>query len=119
MSILRERIDAFVLEADRLSAEYFKANGYTFSLPPLHRANFSEKWAKVVVLEDRGAGSRVATSVYAFIALKDNVTRTLGVVKAGDIHKAASFSAPAKVSRGSVFSADFDNALTPNGIVYR
>ena len=58
------------------------------------------------------------SSVYAFIALQDGHTKTLGTLKAGDIHKPAGFKAPAKHARGNVFEADFRKALTANGIVY-
>jgi len=115
---LNAKIVEFVTAADEVVATYWKAQGFTFSAPPIHRADFlSDKWVRVVVLEERN-GERKVSSVYAFIALVDNSTKALGNVKAGDIHKAATFKAPAKHARGNVFEADFRKALTPHGIVY-
>jgi len=115
---MKDRIDAFVTRADEVTAEHWKQMGYTYSAPPTHRADFiSDKWARVVVLEERN-GKREPTSVYCFICLQDGFTKTLGALKAGDIHKAAGFKAPAKHARGSVFSDDFGKCLTAHGIVY-
>lgn len=109
--MLKERIDAFVKRADELVVAYWKQQGYTHPIRQ-HRADYiSDKWVRVVVIEDGKVGS-----VYGFIALVDNTTKSLGTVKAGDIHKAAGFKAPAKTARGSVFAEDFGNCLTPFGI---
>lgn len=114
---LQERIDLFVAMADKVTAEYWQANNFTHSQPSRHRADYiSDKWCRVVVLEDRG-GKWEDSSVYAFIALQDNVTKVLGAVKAGDVHKAATYKAAAKHARGNVFG-DFAGCLTPHGIVY-
>lgn len=113
-----KEIDDFVAAADEVAAEHWKRSGYTHSPPPRHRADYiSDRWARVVTLESRN-GEYVAGSVYAFIALADNETKSLGKVVAGDIHKAASYKAPAKRARGNVFSPDFRKALTPYGVVY-
>jgi hypothetical protein len=115
---LNAKIAEFVKAADEVTAEYWEAQKFTFSPPPRHRADFlSDKWVRVVTLEQRGEEWKVA-SVYAFIALVDNSTKALGNVKAGDVHKAASFKAPAKHARANVFDDDFRKALTSHGIVY-
>lgn len=57
-----------------------------------------------LVLDHRSGGGR---SVYAFIRLTDGENKTLGKVKAGDIHRPASYKIPAKHARASVFDADF------------
>lgn len=115
---LNARIALFVKTADEKVADHWKQSGYTFSPPPIHEALYtSDKWVKVVTKEHRG-GKYETSSVYAFIALQDYTTKGLGAVKAGDIHKAATFKAPAKHARGNVFREDFANALTAYGIVY-
>ncbi len=112
--VLNERIDAFVKHADKVTADYWARSGYTHSPAPTHRADYtSDRWVRVVVLERGQVGS-----VYAFIALQDGQTKALGNIKAGDIHKAASFKAPAKRARGSVFAEDFNKCATEFGIVY-
>lgn len=115
---LKERIDALVNKADELSADYYKRSNFTFAPPPKHRADYtSDKWARIVVMEERNGVVQV-TSVYCFVCLKDGFTKALGAVKAGDIHKAATFKAPAKHARGSVFQDNLGNSLTEHGAVY-
>lgn len=116
---LNARIEAFVKAADEIVAEYWQRQNFTFSPPPTHRADYlSDKWVRVVTVEHQHDGGQRDSSVYAFIALVDNTTKALGTVKPGDIHKAATFKAPAKHARGNVFAEDFRKALTPHGIVY-
>lgn len=115
---MKERIDAFVKCADEVTADYWKRMNYTHTVPPTHRADYiSDKWVRVVVVEERN-GQQVDSSVYAFICLQDYSTKALGILKAGDIHKAATFKVAAKHARGSVFQEDFCKCLTPHGIVY-
>ena len=57
-----------------------------------------------LILDSVSGGSR---SVYAFIRLTDGANKTLGAMKSGDIHKPATYKAPAKHARGNVFSDDF------------
>lgn len=115
---MKDRIDAFVKRADEVTAAHWQAMNYTFSPPPTHRADYiSDKWVRVVVVEERN-GKPCDSSVYCFICLQDGQTKALGILKAGDIHKAAGWKAPAKHARGSVFQADFGNCLTAHGIVY-
>lgn len=73
------------------------------------------KWAKLCVWNIK---TRCVTSVYGWVALHDNSTQTLGEVKAGDIHKAASFKAPAKTARGNVFLSSTWSCFEPHGIKY-
>lgn len=115
---IQDRINAFVAYANQLSIEHWNEQHFTYSNPPRRRADYlSEKWCRILVQEER-QGLYVDTSVYAFICLKDNQTKALGVLKAGDIHKAATFKAPAKHARGNVFFPDFGKCCTPYGIVY-
>jgi len=115
---LNTAIAEFVKAADEVTAEYWTKQNFTFSAPPRHRADFlSDKWVRVVTLEERN-GEWTVASVYAFIALVENTTKALGTVKPGDVHKAATFKAPAKHARANVFDADFRKALTSHGIVY-
>jgi hypothetical protein len=117
MNTLADRIAAFVLYCDKVSEDYWKRCGYTFSKVPKHKAVFSSKWCKVVTMEERN-GEYKESSVHSFICLQDGQTKNLGVLHIGDIHKPASYKAPAKIARGNVFSADFGNCNTGNGIVY-
>ena len=58
-------------------------------------------------------------SVYCFIALVDGNTKSMGSYSAGDIMKPATWKAPAKHSRGSVFADDFGlSCVGPYGVDY-
>jgi hypothetical protein len=50
--------------------------------------------------------------------LEDGSTKTLGNLKAGDIHKPSGWTAPAKHARGSVFAEDFGNCAQEYSIKY-
>ena len=115
---MKERIDAFVKHADKVTLDYWTRQGFTHAPAPTHRADYtSDKWVRVVTLEERN-GVPAVSSVYAFIALQDGQTKAQGNIKAGDIHKAATFKAPAKYARGSVFAEDFGRCANEYGIVY-
>jgi hypothetical protein len=63
--------------------------------------SISGQW---LALDQKHGGQKM---VYCFIRLTNGETKTLGTLKAGDIHKPASYKAPAKHARGSVFDPDF------------
>jgi len=111
---MKERIELLVETADKVAAVHWLRSGYMHSAPPTHRADYiSPKWCRIVTVEN-GKDS----SVYAFVCLQDGATKALGKLKAGDIHKAASFKVAAKHARGNVFADDFAKCLTEYGIVY-
>jgi hypothetical protein len=111
--MLKERIEAMVKRIGELIDQHWKDHGFSQE-KPTHRADYiSDKWCRIVVIE-RGE----VRSVYGFVCLQDYETKTLGKLKAGDIHKSAGFKAPAKTARGSVFAEDFNNCLTAYGIAY-
>lgn len=114
---LKDRIEAMVKRVDELTAEHWKQQNFRQPMPG-HRADYiSDKWARIVVMEERN-GKMDPTSVYCFVCLQDGHTKTLGTLKAGDIHKAAGFKAPAKHARGSVFDPNFNNCLSAYGVAY-
>ena len=99
---LVERIDALLLKIDALC----RAADRSFAGA---RADYlSDKWCRIIV----------DTSAYAFVALIDYANKTLGAVKRGDIHRPATWKAPAKHKRGSVWADDFGNCLGAYGISY-
>lgn len=116
---LNVRIEELVKAADAVTAKHWLVQGYTFAPHAIHVAEASsDKWVKILT-HDRGPdGSVTGKSVYAFVAAKDFENKTLGKIKTGDIHKPASWSAPAKHARGNVFADDFAKCLTAHGIVY-
>jgi hypothetical protein len=106
---IKQQIALFCAEADKRSVDYFHMMNYTFIQPPTHQAEFiSDKWARIVTVDSQ-------RSAYAFVALQDGQTKTLGVIKAGDIHKPATWKAPAKHKRGNVFLPDFGSPFTATG----
>lgn len=116
---LRERINLLVQKADEVTAQYWEASKFTHANPPTHRADYlSDKWCRIVTVENWPNQAPRDSSVYGFVCLQDGFTKALGYLKAGDIHKAAGWKAPAKHARGNVLKDDFHKALTAHGIVY-
>lgn len=102
-------IDKFVLKVDQVINDNIKLN---FSILPLksHRIDWlSDKWCRIVDNEDR---------IYAFVCLQDYSTKTLGVLKAGDIHRPASYRIPARHARGTVFDEKTWDCVGPYGVAY-
>ena len=112
-STLVERISAFVEYCNKMSADHCQSSGYRLSAPTYRADYLSKKWCRVNKVENGNS-----TCVYAFICLCDGETKNLGKLVEGSIHKPASYSSPARHSRGSVYSDDFGNCAGPYGIVY-
>jgi hypothetical protein len=114
---LLSRIQAMCKRADQISVEHFKSNGFSWS-PPTHTCEIGQKWAKIWANEGQDSRISPRQRIYAFVAMTDFSNKALGNVKRGDIHKAATYLAPAKTARGNVAEDDFRNCLTEYGIVY-
>lgn len=56
--------------------------------------------------------------IYAFVALKDFVSRKLGVVIQGDILKPETYRAPAKWARGNIYDANPVRYCEEFGLAY-
>jgi hypothetical protein len=103
---LLRRIEGFLVrlnsmrEAHNKGQEMEAMRNY-FAPATIRNGNVSGDW---VAIDIRNGGGH---SVYCFIRMTDGVTKTLGTMKAGDIHKPATFKAPAKHARGNVYEADF------------
>jgi len=110
---IREAIENLLKSADEVTAEHWKKCNFTQPCPTHVVQYISEKWARIVTSEP-GRNE----SVYGFVCLYDGFTKALGTLKTGDIHKAATYKAPAKHARGNVFDENLKNCLTPYGIVY-
>ena len=115
-TMIQQVVDAiheFIKVADAVTAEYWTASNFTHAPAPKHEAKFiSSKWCKIVT---PGSG------VYGFIAVSDFTTKELGPVAVGSIHKAASWSKPAKHARGNVLTQqpyEYRKALGPYGPNY-
>ena len=115
-----QQLEKFVAHVDQIAKNDWDNRGYTHAKPPTHRADYlSKKWVRIVVIEHPFNKPEEMRSVYGFISREDGETnKTLGKVKAGDIHKAASFKAPAKHARGSIFDESTWNCADAYGIVY-
>lgn len=72
---------------------------------PKHSVEFECLKSFIRVFAKDSANNR---SAYAFIAIKDGNTRTLGSFKKGDVFKATGWQGPAKNVRGSIYSAVID-----------
>jgi len=102
---INERINGFIAAVNRIFAEANAAasehmRDYHKPLE-IRNGRVTGDW---LVLDHLSGGSR---SVYAFVRLTNGENKTLGVLRAGDIHRPASYKIPAKHARASVFDADF------------
>jgi hypothetical protein len=113
-ALLQERIELLANHIRFIFAESYNVN--KFVIPPdLVEVEYSGKWAKIW----RKSPGHSGRSIYAFVALEDfNTNKALGFVREGDIHKPASYKAPAKTSRGSVYHNEFNNCCGPWGVNY-
>lgn len=93
-------LDAFVATTQAKIAADYAATSPTLGVPTL-TAERGQKYVKIV-RDDRGS-----RSVFCFVRIAD-----------GAILKAASWSAPAKHARGSIYVKAGQNAVTVYGAVY-
>lgn len=111
-----ELVAEFLQKITKISEDNLKG---TTLKPPIYKADIGEKWVRVYRHRYDGEDKPyVRESIYAFIAVTNFENRTLGKIKAGDIHKPASFSQPAKHGRGNLFEPDYPKCMTPYGITY-
>lgn len=101
MNDLQRRIAYYVRTLDVGNSEY------------KHRADFvSDKWCRIVKVSSYYDGSP-CEAVRDFVALTNFITKTLGDVKAGNIHCAGGWKRPVKVFHGSVFDFDLPADFQP------
>ena len=107
-----QRVQGFIDAANKIFEEQYKKNNYTFEDPP-----------KLTIRNGKTSGDWIALdkprSVYCWIRMTDGSTKTLGTLRAGDIHRPATYRAPAKHARGNVFEDDFGaHCAGPHGVQY-
>lgn len=83
----------FVARLQALYNEYYKAR-YSNLSPPIIEVTYGKRYAKIIERETFGSCQK---SVYCFVDRSN-----------GDILKAATWKAPAKGKRGSIFNEDCD-----------
>ena len=86
---IEERINGFVHQLQRLLNEHY-AEFYKTLTPPTVTVEWGRRYARIV--KDSG---------------NDKIVHSFIDLATGDILKAASWAAPAKKARGSVFNADY------------
>jgi len=135
---LRKAIETMVQKGNEIIAAYWLRNKYTHAEPNILHITILSKWCRIDKMEHCKTDNKSesewradypksyfktqngnlykTSSVYAFVALCDFSTSSLGHICYGDIHKAASYKAPAKHARGNVFNNI--ECLEPHGIAY-
>jgi hypothetical protein len=111
MNDLTTKINEFVDYLRVLFTDHHTAGKHVGD-PPKVEVTFSDRWAKIAKRD----GS--SCSVYAFICLREGETKTLGLLRPGDIHFPASWKMPAKHARGSVFRKESWTCAGPYSIAY-
>ena len=97
-------IQNFIVAANKEIGSYWERMKLTYAPAPTIVARETERY---IVLHKEGKnheGQKTDESIFAFIVRGDFYTRTLGVLKEGDILRPATYKAPAKHARGNVFS---------------
>ena len=115
MSELNDRIETFCKKVNDMLELSFKDN---MCKAVVEVEYISDKWARLTKFDIWNDVKSKGGSVYAFICLKDYQTKTLGVLKTGDIHTPASWKAPAKHARANVFQDNCISCASPYGLTY-
>lgn len=107
MAHFREKIEQFAGRVQEMVNEHFKERFPNLTVPTIS-VKFGRKYAKLIRESSTGAQGHTQKSVYGFVD-----------AHTGDIYKAATWRAPAKHVRGSIFDADGGmHACGPYGIKY-
>ena len=107
MAHLKEEISDFVCLVQEIVNEHYDSRFPELPVPNI-TAKFGRKYAKIIKETSNGALGRTQKSVYGFVD-----------AHTGDIYKAASWKAPAKHIRASIFDADGGKSVCgPYGIAY-
>ena len=105
MAQLKEEIEEFASRVQDLINKHYDEQFPNLTAPTI-LVKFGRKYAKVI--KDGNSGNGGQRSVYGFVD-----------AHTGDIYKAATWKAPAKHIRGSIFADDGGmSSCTPYGIVY-
>lgn len=111
---IEQACDDLVRFVNEVKDSHYDKMGYQIGREKVVCERLSKKWVKLIVQDGDGKDR----SVYCFVALSDFETKGLGQVKVGDIHKAATWSAPAKHARGNVFNRESWSCCGPYGVAY-
>jgi len=103
--------DGYLKTVTEIHAAYFARNLSNLT-PPRFEVECGRSFDKIIMVSTCSSGR----SVHSFVARADGNTKSLGARKCGDIMKAASWKAPARHPRGSIFG-DVSKALDPHGSV--
>jgi hypothetical protein len=107
MAQFKKEIEEFAGRVQGIVDRHYAESFVNLPVPTI-TVKFGRKYAKLIREDSTGALGRTQKFVYGFVS-----------VDTGDIYKAATWNAPAKHARGSIFNDDGGmNACTPYGIIY-
>ena len=107
MALFKDEIHDFASRVQQMVNKHFREQ-FPNLTPPTILIKFGRKYAKLIRESSTGAQGHTQKSVYGFVD-----------AHTGDIYKAATWRAPAKHVRGSIFDADGGmHACGPYGIKY-
>ena len=93
MNDFDSKIESFLEGAQGIVDKHWERSGYTHARAPKLWVAGGKKYLKVARTDDAGEGC--STSVHCFVDTTN-----------GDVLKAASWKAPAKIARGNIFNED-------------
>lgn len=109
-SSFQTALSTFIARWQGMMNDYYRMNYSTLPIPTIAVMK-GRKFARIVRQEGSGSQSSIG-----FVALVDGAVEGVAV-KQGDILRSASWNAPAKHTRGSIFAPDGGmNAVTPYGV---
>ena len=112
--ILEQKIEEWLANCQKMINEHYD-KCFKNLTPSILKLDGGKKFLRVVT-ENIGT---MGKSAFAFIAVEDGNTKTLGAYKKGDILKPATYKAPAKHARGNLFdNSNGMSMMSPYGPVY-
>lgn len=101
MTKFNDALKSYCDAADSILKAHFETNGYTFAVPAIEIKSLGRKYAKLVRTETWDGGEHRENGVHSFVN-----------IETGEILKPATYSAPAKHARGSIYNNNGRDALT-------
>lgn len=94
-----EALNTFLVKCQAKLDSYYERR-FTHVKAPKLEIDEGTKFVRIV------SSSESSRSVFCFVAKVDSVTKGLGEVRTGDVLKSASWKAPARGRRGTIFTED-------------
>ena len=119
-ALFEARLEQYIAHCQHEIDKHYEQQNYTFGRVKIKIGHRSKKWVKVVKQDvDMEGNERGGLSVHSFVAVCDFSTKGLGQITKGNVHKAASWKAPAKHARASIYEIEtLERSVSGHGPAY-